>query len=296
MTDARTLTLALGGRWHGRYGVSPCPICQPERQKGQNALTLADGNSGLLLSCKKAGCSFRDILAAAGVMPGDYAPPDAATIAQREAEQRREAEKRERQARALWAEALPIGGTAAESYLRGRAITCALPETLRFHPACWHGATATRPPALVARVDGGAAFAVHRTYLRPDGSGKADLTPNKAMLGATAGGAVRLAGGQGVLAVAEGLETGLSLLCGVLSGPAAVWAALSSSGFARLHLPSAHGRLIVATDADDKGVGAAAGNALAERAAALGWTVTLLPAPEGRDWNDVIRDTKGAAA
>lgn len=294
MTDARTLTLGLGGRWHGRYGVSPCPICQPERRKGQDALTLADGAAGLLLSCKKAGCSFRDILAAAGVMPGDYTPPDAATIAQREAEQRREAEKRERQARALWAETLPIDGTAAEVYLRGRAITCPLPETLRFHPACWHGATSTRSPALVARVDGGVGFAAHRTYLRPDGSGKADLTPNKAMLGATAGGAVRLAGGQGVLAVAEGIETALSLLCGVLSGPVSVCAALSSSGFARLHLPSAPGRLIVATDGD--AAGAAAGNDLAERAAALGWAVTLLPAPEGRDWNDVIRDTKGAAA
>ncbi|WP_461478882.1 hypothetical protein [Pararhodobacter aggregans] len=137
MTDARTLTLALGGRWHGRYGVSPCPICQPERQKGQNALTLADGNSGLLLSCKKAGCSFRDILAAAGVMPGDYAPPDAATIAQREAEQRREAEKRERQARALWAEALPIGGTAAP--LLG------LPPLFRFALGDGHGSGAHSP-------------------------------------------------------------------------------------------------------------------------------------------------------
>ena len=182
MTEAHPLTLALGGRWHGRYGTAPCPICQPERRRDQNALTLADGAAGLLLSCKKAGCSFRDILAAAGVVPGDYARPDPGTLARRDAEQRREAERRERQARTLWAEALPIPGTPAETYLRGRAITCALPDTLRFHPACWHGATATRLPALMARVDGGASFAVHRTFLRADGLGKAEVAPGTTKL------------------------------------------------------------------------------------------------------------------
>ncbi len=43
MTDAQSLTMALGGRWYGRYGIAPCPVCQPERRKGQNALNLADG-------------------------------------------------------------------------------------------------------------------------------------------------------------------------------------------------------------------------------------------------------------
>jgi hypothetical protein len=42
MTDARSLTLSLGGRWHGRYGAAPCPVCQRERRPGQNALTLAN--------------------------------------------------------------------------------------------------------------------------------------------------------------------------------------------------------------------------------------------------------------
>lgn len=50
MTDARTLTLARGGRWHGRYGTVPCPICQPEARRGQDALTLADGRDGRLLA------------------------------------------------------------------------------------------------------------------------------------------------------------------------------------------------------------------------------------------------------
>jgi hypothetical protein len=124
-------------------------------------------------------CGFRDILAAAGVSPGDYHAPDPSILAQREAEERADREKRARQAERLWQEAQPIAGTVAAHYLRDRAITCDLPDTLRFHPACWHGPTAKRYPAMVALVEGGDAFAVHRTYLRPDGSGKAAIEPEQ---------------------------------------------------------------------------------------------------------------------
>lgn len=295
MTDARKLTLDLGGKWLRSYGTAPCPCCQPQRRKGQNALTLSDGGVGLLLHCKKSGCAFHDILAAAGVTAGEYQPPDPATLAQRERERQAKAEKRARQARAVWDAAQPIAGTVAETYLRGRGITCPLPATLRFDPSCRHGATAKRFPALVAAVQGVGAAAVHRTYLRPDGTGKAAVTPDKTMLGAVAGGAVRLAQGQGPLVVAEGIETALSLASGLLRYPATIWAALSTSGIRGLRLPPQPGRLTIATDSDDGGAGHAAGHALAERAHALGWQVSLLPAPDGRDWNDILT-MKGQAA
>ena len=70
MTEARDLTLSFGGKWYRRYGAAPCPVCQPEGRRGQNALTLSDGRAGLLLHCKKSGCDFRDILAAGGIVPG----------------------------------------------------------------------------------------------------------------------------------------------------------------------------------------------------------------------------------
>jgi hypothetical protein len=89
-------------------------------------------------------------------------PPDPAISAQRKAEQRKADAKRADQAWRLWKSTQPIAGTVAESYLRGRGITCPLPETLRFDPQCWH-ATAKTFPALVALVEGGAGFAVHRT-------------------------------------------------------------------------------------------------------------------------------------
>ena len=292
MTDAKTLTAQLGGKWHRRYGVAPCPFCQPERRRDQDALTLQDGPKGLLAHCKKSGCSFRDIIAAAGIAPGTNLAPDPFVVAQRRAEEQAEAMKRAAQAHGLWRDAMPIAGTLAEAYLRGRAITCPLPDTLRFAPSCWH-ATARRFPAIVALVEGGEGFAVHRTYLRIDGTGKAEVEPPKAMLGAVAGGAVCVAEGAGPLVVAEGIETALSLVCGLLRGPATVWAALSTSGLRGLHLPPEPGRLTIAPDGDNPG--RAAAQFLAERAHALGWKVSLLPAPDGRDWNDVLAGKAVAA-
>jgi hypothetical protein len=298
MTDARELTLALGGRWHGRYGAAPCPVCQPERRKGQSALTLADGNGARLLAhCKRSGCAFADIAAAAGLRSGGYAPPDAATLARREAERRAErraeARRKAEQAKRLWQEAKPIAGTPAEAYLRGRGITCELPRTLRFHPEAWHGPTARHWPALVALVEGSDGFAVHRTWLRADGSGKADIDPAKAMLGATAGGAVRLSDGPSRLVVAEGIESALSLLCGLLDGPATVWATLSTSGLRGLRLPPEPGRLTIAADGD--GPGREAAHARAERAHGSGWQVGILDPGDGADWNDILTGKAVAA-
>ncbi|MCE6951683.1 toprim domain-containing protein [Cereibacter sphaeroides] len=288
--DAAALTAQLGGFWRRSYGTSPCPVCQPERRRDQNALTLANGPRGLLLHCKKAGCSFHQILAAAGITAGAWAMPDLAEIAKREAEERAEVERRAEQARSLWREASPISGTIGETYLRSRGITCVLPSTLRFAPSCWH-VSARRLPALVALVEGSGGFAVHRTYLRSDGFGKAKVDPPKAMLGPTSGGAVRLSSAPGRLVVAEGIETGLSLLSGLLGETSTVWAALSTSGLRSLSLPSQPGRLAIALDGDAPG--RSAGHALAERAHALGWHVSFLEPPGGCDFNDVLTGRLG---
>jgi len=287
MTDAATLTRALGGKWHGRYGLAFCPAHDNRRTP---ALSLADGAEGRLLATCHAGCTFlaiMDALRGLGLVEGRgfFTVPDPAEQARRQAGEKAQAEKRSAQAHRLWREAQPIAGTLGEHYLRARGITYPMPPTLRFHPTCWHK-TARRFPALVALVEGGDGFAVHRTYLGADGR-KADVEPAKAMLGPCAGGAVHLSEGPGPLVVAEGVETALSLLCGLLRGPATVWAALSTSGMKALHLPSQAEGLTIAPDGDTPGREAA--HALAERAAALGWCVSLLPAPDNRDWNDILQ-------
>ncbi len=286
MTDAQTLTRTLGGIWRGQSGNAPCPVCQIERRRDQQGLSLRMEGGRLLAFCHKTGCTFRDIATAAGLPPGAVMN-DAA--AQREANkiQAENISRRENQAKALWHDpsTASIYDTLAETYLRGRGITCTLPDSLRFQPNGWH-ATGHHFPMMLARVDGAAGFAVHRTYLHADGVGKAAVTPAKAMLGPCAGGAVALSDAQGPLVVCEGIETGLSLLSGLLARPATVWAALSTSGIRGLHLPPVPGRLTIAADGDQPGREAAF--ALASRATALGWRVSLLPAPNGHDWNDVL--------
>jgi len=289
MTDARTTTAALGGRWLRHYGRARCPVCHGG-ERGNYPLSIADGASGaLLLHCFK-GCTFNEIIGALrglGILDGKgrYRAPTPEDMARLRAERQAEADKRAAQADACWRESRPTEGTLAETYLRNRGITCVLPETLRFQPACWH-ASAKRFPALIARVDGCERFAIHRTYLRPDGTGKAEVEPAKAMLGPTGGGAVRLTDGPEPLVVCEGVETGLSLASGLLRRPAEVWAALSTRGMRGLRLPPSPGRLTIATDGDDPG--RAAGHDLAERAHALGWAVSILDPGDGADFNDVL--------
>lgn len=292
--NAIELTGALGGRWMGQYGLAFCPA---HHNTNTPALSISRGADGRLLFYCHAGCPFPAICNALrdlGMIDGPPREPqmDGGELARLQAEALRKADKRAQQARAIWDEARPIENTVAEFYLRHRAITCALPDTLRFHPACWHP-SGQRLPAMVAIVQGSEHFAVHRTFLRADGTGKAEEAPAKAMLGTVAGGAVRLTKGNGALVVAEGIETALSLASGLLKVSATTWATLSTSGMSGVCLPAEPGRLTIATDGD--GPGQAAGNALAERAVALGWTVSLLPAPHGRDWNDILKNNGVAA-
>lgn len=296
MTDAYTLTVAMGGKWTGGRGTACCPAHDDQTP----SLSLADGTDGRLLLHCHAGCSFADIQAAlrgrrliAG--SGAFQPLARVVDEQRRAAEHAFRQKRANQARSIWQEARPITGTLAERYLRARGITCPLPRTLRYLESCWHP-TARRSPALISYVrnlgmeDG---FAVHRTYVRRDGTGKADLIPSKAMLGPVSGGAVALNHVKGPLIVTEGIETGLSLLSGIHVKTATVWAALSAGGMERLTLPENTGELIIASDGDP--VGRKAADTLATRAHARGWRVSLLPAPDGCDWNDVLTGKVEAA-
>jgi hypothetical protein len=296
MSDARTVTLARKGRWMGAYGVARCPAHEDRNP----SLSLADGHDGRLLVYCHAGCDFlaiMDALRAQGLVTDRGARPLSAN-AHRELVKRHEESNRRRAIRAKWAwdESSPIHDTLAEAYLRGRGITCPLPPTLRHHPNCLHP-TGRRLPAMVAHVEGVEDFAIHRTYLRADGSGKASVEPPKAMLGKVAGGAVRVAvapvDATTPLVVAEGIETALSLASGLIAEPATIWAALSAPGMARPRLPREPGSLLIASDGDTAGREAA--DALTRRARNEGWSVRLMPAPDRSDWNDVLLERRAVA-
>lgn len=286
MSEARHLTQVLSGNWRGYYGSAPCPVCQPERRKDQRALSIREDAGRLLTFCHKSGCEFRAVAQAAGLTAAAGAIDMQAAG---EADVQRVAYDAEQRAKArrLWEAGKPITGTKGEAYLRARGITCALPKSLRWVADAYHGPSARWHSCMVADISSGG---VHRTFFEKSGS---RLPHNaKMMQGPCAGGAVALSEARGPLVACEGIETGLSLLSGLLEEPAEVWAALSTSGLRALSLPPQPRRLIIAADGDPPGIEAA--NALGDRAYCLGWDVYLMPAPEGQDWNDVLL-AKGAA-
>jgi phage/plasmid primase-like uncharacterized protein len=119
--------------------------------------------------------------------------------------------------------------------------------------------------ALVEHVERGPT-AVHCTYLRPDGGGKADLPKDnqRACFGPVGGGAVRFGSPRTGewLAVAEGIETALAV---VVACAMPAWAALSAGGIRSLLLPPAATHVLICADHDASGTGERAARDAAAR-------------------------------
>ena len=182
----------------------------------------------------------------------------------------------------IWEAAGSIAGTLGERYLRARAITAPLPKTLRFAPQNWYE-PGIELPAMIARVEGSPGFGIHRTFLDPQSHEKAAVESPKKMLGPCGGGAVRLSEGTGALVVCEGIETGLAVLSMRQDRPT-VLAALSANNLSKINLPEPPQSLEIVVDNDEAGRKSA--NALATRAHALGWAVSLIFCGAGRDADD----------
>lgn len=186
-------------------------------------------------------------------------------------------------ARRLFAAALPIGGTLAQTYLRERGITASLDQlwSLRFHPACYYRETDEREPktwpALLAAITDptGTVMAVHRVWLDRDGRSKAPVADPRRSLGSQLGGGVRLGLIGEVLAVGEGIETMLSLRTALPAMP--VLAGLSANHLAGLELPEGLRRVYVARDNDPEGRRADARLRVRQRGRTIEFR-TLLPA------------------
>ena len=182
----------------------------------------------------------------------------------------------------------PIRRTLVETYLCNRGIkTVHDAGALRFHPCCYYrpydGSSTETRPAMIATVTdlSGVITGAHRTWLAPDGLGKAPVdTPRRAM-GCLLGNAVRFGAAHDVLAVGEGIETMLSLRYAAPAIPMA--AALSANHLAALLLPPTLRRLYIARDADAAGGAALA--ALTARADAVGIEALSL-SPRMGDFNE----------
>ena len=240
---------------------------------------------------------------------------------------RREADRRERQGRAIaerrrsgvaratrtWDGAASVSaGDAVANYLGSRGIDIlAVPhrEALRLHPSLPYWFTGDREPrvvhegpAMIAAVTGqdNALSGVHVTWLCDGGCGKARIEVGgerqhaRKMIGAPMGGHVRFGPAGRHLIVGEGIESTLSVLV-ALGGSA--WSALSLANL-RAAVPETVETLALAVDSDESDPALAARQKRIAVAAhsARGVSVHPLHPPSGMDWNDVVMADRLAAA
>jgi len=182
----------------------------------------------------------------------------------------------------------PAAGTVVEDYLRSRGIMIPIPPAIRFHPQLKHPSGPFVRAAMIAGVqstDGGFA-AIHRTFL--DGAKKTALTPAKAALGPIAGGAVRLSSQlDSTIALAEGIETGLSIL---QATRIPTWTTLGTSNLAKIELPAGIHEVIICADHDTNGAGEQAALAAAAKLIREGRKVRIAHPPVvGADFNDLLQ-------
>lgn len=197
-------------------------------------------------------------------------------------------------AKRLFAASKPLIGSIAATYLHLREITRLhdLPA-LRFHPRCYYRpneddapGTPGAFPALIAAVTDhdGKQTGTHRTWVDPNGNGKAHVASPRRAMGNILGAAVRFGDCQDTMVAGEGIETMLSLREVLPDLPMA--AATSSAHLAAILFPPDLRRLYIARDRD--AAGDAAVGILSDRAMSAG--IQLVPlTPALGDFNDDLR-------
>jgi putative DNA primase/helicase len=213
-------------------------------------------------------------------------------------------ERMKKLAKQIWDEAAPVvAGDEVDRYLRHRGLqmTC-YPASLRCHPCLGYyvkeeGSSKSKKvaeyPALLACVQGpdGHAITLHRTYLAH--GRKANVRDAKKLLSSgIRGAAVRLFQVGAEMAVAEGIETALSVY---LASGIPAWSALSAGNLERLWVPESVRRVHIYADNDADGDfdGQAAAYALARRLKKEAKTAGVrdvqvhVPTQAGDDWADV---------
>lgn len=213
----------------------------------------------------------------------------------------------------LWQTALALNApqpgkklNAAEMYLWRRGIRDAellagLNDNLRYVPALEYNhadGRVSRHPALVAAVRSpdGTLVSVHRTYLSETGF-KAEVEVAKKMMSLPEGQslngcAIRLGSVKGLIGVAEGIETALSVRAAT---GLTCWSTVSAYGMSVFEPPEGVKIVLIWADKDRSETGAKAAKALMRRLAEkgiLGIIMSIdqeIPAnAKGIDWNDVL--------
>ena len=283
---AETIAEALGGRKAGSGWTARCPAHEDRTP----SLSIRDAEDNKVLVRCHAGCDQERVITALRTrgLWAENSPQSLSRMARRTSVERKPDQddaRRIEAALAIWQSAQPAQGTPVETYLAARGIDLPPPDALRFHGALKHPSGGIWPTmvALVTNGADGTPVAIHRTYLARDGSGKAQIDPQKMMLGPCRGGAVRLAEPGDVLMVGEGIETCFAAMQAT-GYPA--WAALSTSGLRTLDLPEDARDVIVLADGDE--AGEAAARDCGSRWKRQGRRVRIARPTQGMDFNDML--------
>jgi hypothetical protein len=289
LTDALSATQiakALNGVREGKGWKAICPAHDDHNP----SLSIDEGEGGKPLVKCWAGCT-QDAVIAALRAKGLWSSPDHHTPVLRfkpkqtlPVEEDRDPQRIAR-ALAIWDEAEPAAGTVVERYLTNRGLELPSLADIRCHPSLRHEC-GSRFPAMIGLITDcttGELIGIHRTFLSPDGSSKAEVSKAKMMLGYSAGGVVRLAPDSSTILLGEGIET---TIAGMKATQRVGWAALSTSGMKRVTLPPEVSRVIILVDGDPPGRDAA--DTLGRQLLRLGKHVKQVQAPDGFDFNDVL--------
>jgi hypothetical protein len=298
--DPRALAHALGGEAHGTRIQAPGPG-HSNQDRSLSILVDPHAPDGFVVE-SFAGDDWRDckehVRSRLGSTSLDWASGsqriNAATRRSSREEEQSDAD-RTRFALSIWRVARLPKGTLVETYLAARGLSLGheviRADALRFHPACPFGAD--RHPAMVALMRDiitNEPKAIHRTALKPDGSGKAGLSGGrspKRMLGPARGAAVKLIDDAEVtigLGIAEGIENALTAIC---AGWLPVWATGCKGAVASFPVLAGIEALTVISDPEPGGVQAA--HQCARRWHKAGREATVIePKWAGSDINDLL--------
>lgn len=280
--EADDIVRKLGGKWHSDYAMCRCPA----HNDGRPSLRVRVGDKAVLLRCF-AGCTSDEILAA--LRRGGFTAP-----AHHDPGQRQDSKGDfNKLALSIWRHAVPFTGSLAECYLRSRAI---VPEgiTARFDAKSQFGSGEEKAyaPALIVPIeDDTGVVAIHRTFLRPDGRGKAEVDEPKRMLGNPGVGAVRWGGipPDGILRLAEGVEDAASVM-NMLEPGAFVWPVLGIERYQAIAIPESVSQVVVYSQ---HGVEASRALARAEpHLTANGRRLLVKQPPHAGDWNDLLQEIR----
>jgi Toprim domain len=227
--------LAITGGAIGTFDAA-CPACGPDRRSAANrrrpVLRIWAEPNFASFNCAR--CGLQGHAREAGVKSDHQKHERLKLQATNHKAEHRQRDK----AQWLWRQSKPAAGTIVQTYLASRGIELAtIPATLRFlppyksehHPAMIAPfGMPSEPEPGVLEIDEKAIAGVHLTLLKPDGAGKAEIEPNKIMVGPSMGSPIVLAPMNDLLglAITEGIENGLTAhLAEGLGG----WAAGSAS-------------------------------------------------------------------